>query len=293
MKTNKTIQPSLTIKGYLSAAGIDVEPDRIKLVKHVDAQSGAWTIRGLVEHNALEYYQAEQGDRKRPFHDCDLIASFLALENNLAELWGVYRVLGWRYFTEDDLEKAPSILGVESLYNRKGVRRIWYDLQEISEFRPIRYRLLVQWLSTRGWVQKKDLDIYELLPVIQPIPFPGYQDVFLSFDELRKIYSNPRVHKDWKAALKANAGIYRIIDMSTGEMYIGSAYGYEGLWGRWENYTKTGHGGNKLLKQRDPDNFRWSIVRTLSRSMSERDVIRIEATEKLKHGSRVHGLNDN
>jgi len=95
----------------------------------------------------------------------------------------------------------------------------------------------------------------------------------LSFQDLKHMYENPRAHKDWKAALQANAGIYRIVDMSSGEIYIGSAYGNEGLWGRWSNYAKNGHGGNKLLKPRDPNNFQWSVVRTVSRSMSERDVI--------------------
>ncbi len=285
--------PILTVKDYLVAAGLQADIDRIKLVKHVDDALGAWTIRSLIKQGVFEFYQSEQGGLKKPFHDCDVIVSFLVLENNLAEFWGVYQVRDWRAFTKDDVNRAPKILGIESAFDYKGNERIWYDLEEITEFRPLRNRLVVQWLSTRGWVQKKDLEIYELLPPVHAIPFPGYQDTILSFDELKLIFSNPRAHKDWKAALEANAGIYRIVDMSTGEMYIVSAYGYEGLWGRWKNYAMTGHGGNKLLKGRDPNHFLWSVVRTVSRTMSERDVIKIEAVEKLKHGSRVHGLNDN
>lgn len=283
----------LSVKDYLIAAGLEVEPGRIKLVKHVDNASGAWTIRGLINQNAFDFYQSEQGSLKKPFHDCDVIVAFLALENNLAEFWGVYKVQGFRKFTKDDLQRRPEALGALSEDTVKENGIIWYDLEEINEFRSLRHRLIVQWLSTRGWVQKKDLEIYEMLPPVKSSPFPGYQDVILTFDALKKIFTNPRAHKDWKAALEANAGIYRIVDMSTGEMYIGSAYGYEGLWGRWSNYAMTGHGGNKLLKGRDPNNFQWSVVRTVSRSMSERDVINIEKVEKLKHGSRVHGLNDN
>lgn len=112
-------------------------------------------------------------------------------------------------------------------------------------------------------------------------------------DELKAIFADSRAHRDWQAALKANAGIYRIVDLSDGKIYIGSAYGSGGLWARWQTYAKTGHGGNKLLKERDPQNFQWSIVRTLSTTMSPRDVIRIEAREKAKHGSRAIGLNGN
>ena len=72
-----------------------------------------------------------------------------------------------------------------------------------------------------------------------------------------------------------------------------SEYANEGIWGRWLNYAKNGHGGNKLLKPRDPNDFQWSIVRTVSRLMSERDVTIIEGSEKIKHGCHVHGLNDN
>lgn len=278
----------LTLKEYFIAAGLDVSPDRIKLVKHVDHRNRS--IRQIIDEGYFDIYQAEQGPLKNPFHNCDAIISFIALENNLAEFVGVYSVKGVRDFTKKDLLKMPPYL---SEAHNDGKRRIFYELEEYDEFGPLRGRLVVQWKSTRGWVQRKDLDIYELLPPVNAMPFPGYQDVILSYEDLKQIYSHPRAHKDWKAALMANAGIYRIVDMLSGEIYIGSAYGLEGLWGRWQAYAKTGHGGNKLLKKRDPYNFQWSVVRTVSRTMSQHDVISIENFEKRKHGSRVHGLNDN
>jgi hypothetical protein len=60
-----------------------------------------------------------------------------------------------------------------------------------------------------------------------------------------------------------------------------------------KEFAKTGHGGKIHLRGRDPMNFQWSIVRTVSTAMSERDVIRIESLEKEKHGSRAVGLNGN
>lgn len=283
----------LSVKEYLIASGLDYEPNDIKLVKHVNDSAGNWNIEELTKSDAFDYFQAVQGYRKHPFHNCKVIVTFIAIGNNLAKLWGVYCVNGYRDFTRADFNKKPPILQMKTVRSPSGEKRLWYDLKELSDFNVLRNRMIITWKSTRGWVQKKDLDIYELLPPIEVIPFPGYQDVFLTFDELKQIINNPRAHKDWKAALQANAGIYRIVDMSNGEIYIGSAYGNDGLWGRWCNYAKSGHGGNKLLKNRDPSNFNWSIVRTLSRSMSQHDVIKIESMEKIKHGSRVHGLNHN
>jgi hypothetical protein len=94
-----------------------------------------------------------------------------------------------------------------------------------------------------------------------------------------------------KTALSASAGIYRIVDLSSGKIYIGAAYGAESLWGRWSDYAKTGHGNNQLLKNLDPNDFQWSIIRTLSGSMSAKEIIRVEKTEMRKHGSKAIGLN--
>lgn len=229
-------------------------------------------MRSIISDGGFEAYQAEQSPTAKPFHKCEVILSFIGIEGHKAEFHSAYRVLGHRHDPKID--------------------RLIYDLQELEAYQDYRNRLIIQW-KTRGWWQKKDLDIYEILPATVAQLFPGYQEVLLSFEALKKIFADDRAHRDWKAALKSNAGIYRIVDLSTGEIYIGSAYGREGIWGRWQNYAKTGHGGNKRLKERDPKNFQWSIVRTASTAMSERDVIRIESLEKEKHGSRAIGLNEN
>ena len=281
----------LTAKEFFTASGLTTEHKQIKLVKHVDHADRS--IREIVDAGYFDAYQAEQGGGKRPFDNCEVIISFIALQNNLAEFLGVYRVLGSRPYTRKDNALLQGVLASRGLRDRDGNRKIWYELEELTEFSELRGRLIIQWNSTRGWVQGKDLELYEIQPPNSSAPFPGYQDVFLTHEQLRKVLLNPRAHKDWQAALRANAGIYRIIDMFTGEIYIGSAYGVDGLWGRWLNYAKSGHGGNKLLRERNPEHFRWSVVRTLSRSMSEREVIAIEQREKVKHGSRAHGLNGN
>ena len=278
----------LSVKQLFIADGLDVTEDRIKLIKHVDHLSRS--IQRIVTEGHFDIYQQEQSPKVRPFHDCEVILAFIGIEGNKAEFYGAYEVLGHGPFTKADLKQLPDWLAEA---HQDGLPRIKYRLRELEAYRSYRGRLIVQWKSTRGWHQKKDLDIYELLPATVATLFPGYQEVLLNFDALRAIFADPRAHRDWQAALKANAGIYRIVDLSDGKIYIGSAAGSGGLWARWENYAKTGHGGNKLLKGRDPNNFQWSIVRTLSTTLSPRDVIGIESLEKRKHGSRAIGLNGN
>jgi hypothetical protein len=278
----------LTVKQLFQADGLDFPEDQIKLVRHVDHRDRS--IQRIVAEGHFELYQQQQSPKVRPFDDCKALLSFIGIEGNKAEFYGAYEVLGHRPVTKADLRGLPEWMAEG---HKDGRQRIQYQLREMETYRSYRGRLIVQWKSTRGWHQRKDLEIYELLPATVATLFPGYQEVLLSYEGLRGIFADPRAHCDWQAALKANAGIYRIVDLSTGKIYIGSAYGSGGIWARWQNYAKTGHGGNKLLKECDPQNCQWSIVRTLSTTMSPRDVIRIEGHEKAKHGSRAIGLNAN
>lgn len=277
----------LTIKEFLTASGLAVPHDRVKLVRHVDHSRR--TVAQMIEAGEFEFYQSEQKAKSPPFEGCDVLITFIASEHGGCTFHGVYRVGKSRPLTKRDMQEAPKflreIMGDVS-------ERVWYDLKEDAKFSDLRGRLRVKWLAARSWVQRKDLEILEILPPGRVKFFPGYQDVMLSLAELRGICNHPSSHPDWVAALKFTAAIYRIVDLSTGMTYIGSAYGKSGLWRRWCEYAETGHGNNKKLIGLDADNFQWSIVRTLSGVMSEAEVIRIEHLEMRKHGSKKStGLN--
>ncbi len=275
-----------TVKELLTACGLETHPDQIKLVRHSDHLGRS--IRQVIADGFFEVYQAEQDAKVKPFHKCEVILAFIGIQGNLAEFHGAYRVKGSREFTAGDFEGVPAYL---SASHSDGKARIWYDLDELPDFISLRGRLIAQWVSTRGWFQMKDLEVFELLPPGNQIAFPGYQDIVLTWSELKDVIDSPRLHRDWKVALSASSGIYRIVDHKSGRIYIGAAYGAEGIWGRWRDYAKTGHGGNKLLKGLDPDFFQWSIIRTLSGSMSAKEIIQVERIEMKKHGSRAVGLN--
>ena len=66
------------------------------------------------------------------------------------------------------------------------------------------------------------------------------------WDELRFTWGELKIlPSKWKAALSQWRGIYFIFDESDGQGYVGAAYGKENILGRWLNYAKRGHGGNK------------------------------------------------
>lgn len=75
--------------------------------------------------------------------------------------------------------------------------------------------------------------------------FPGFEDISMSYRRLQSVIVNDR--PDWKAALKNVKGVYLVTDKKSGKIYVGSAYGGDGIWSRWREYIHSGHGGNKEL----------------------------------------------
>ena len=176
-----------------------------------------------------------------------------------------------------------------------------YSLSECESFFDLKDRVVIDWgKSTRSWHQRlREREVVEILPTGYVRDFPGYEEVVLTYAELKKLMDNPLANRRWHKRLSAVAGIYLIADKSTGQLYIGSAYGRAGILGRWANYARTGHGGNaqliKLLSNKSEhlSNLRFSILRTLPRDLSAKEVIQYEARFKEKLGSRAFGLNSN
>lgn len=58
---------------------------------------------------------------------------------------------------------------------------------------------------------------------------------------------SPEANRQWKVMLSNVYGIYLILDTTDGQQYVGTAYGTDGIWGRWRAYVQTKHGKNKDL----------------------------------------------
>lgn len=115
---------------------------------------------------------------------------------------------------------------------------------------------------------------------------PDWKEITLTWDQLKVLPSS------WHIALEQWRAIYLIFDASTGQAYVGSAYGEHNLLGRWENYAATGHGGNKHLRACDKHNLRFSILQRLNPDMSQKDVIAVENSWKERLHTRTQGLNE-
>ncbi len=144
-----------------------------------------------------------------------------------------------------------------------------------------------------------DMTVVELLAErISVGAFPGYKQVNLSKDELDLLVRHET--ESWRAALSSVKGIYLITDTKTGKLYVGKADGETGIWGRWSQYSSSGHGHNKALveelglkasdRQRD---LHFSLLEIADLQSAPGEIVRRESHWKDILMTRTTGYNRN
>jgi hypothetical protein len=261
-----------------------------KMVRHKDAR---YDIHDLIRHQWLEAYQ---GYQSRPIFDgCTFVLSFAGGEGTKARFLGVYRVIGKRDGHQVQLPSGcPHTEWRDSQH--------FYELRREPGYEDLENRVIIEWgKGALAWHQRiTNKEVIEILPKGQRRPpFRDYLEFTLTHDELVDLCTHQDANSEWRARLSAVAGVYLILATTTGVQYVGSAYGVEGIWGRWAAYAHDGHGGNKMLKDllaSDPDypkGFSYSVLQILPKTFARSEVLEWEARYKGKLGSRAHGLNAN
>ena len=127
--------------------------------------------------------------------------------------------------------------------------------------------------------------------------FPGFKKVDLPFPDLEVIVR--QYTASWRAALSNVAGVYLISDPEVGKLYVGSATGERGIWGRWCTYAD-GHGNTRALEElvskegtARARSFRFSILEIADVHASADEVLQREAHWKRVLLTRQHGYNRN
>lgn len=276
----------ITIQELLYNRGLDRKAP-IKLVRHKDRRIDLYNMY-RTERNAFLDYQSTQ--RRDVFKDVDYIVSFIGENGILARFIGVYKITG--------MERVKGELNIgnsDFSYSFK------YFMEEVEGYEDLKERVIIRWENAISWHQwiKNEMEVQEISPGLHYKRFTDYFDLILDFTELQEIVVEQ--YKDWKTVLSAIKGVYLITDKNTGKLYIGSAYGEDGIWGRWKEYVSTnGHGGNKSLKELIDEDweyaykyFQFSILMLLPKTVTSDEAVRKEQLFKRKLGTNSFGLNNN
>lgn len=278
----------ITLHKILEIYGVN--PTKVRVVRHGNKEI---PILETFQENLprLEVYQSYQSPRK--YGDANAIAVFAPYYKTTALFLGLWDILGCTEnseFTKKNLDELKRFSLPESWYSDHSR----YNLKRNNILDDLSERLVIEWgASTVSWVQKKDKEVVELKGKKTIGDFQSFGQVSLAYQDLKTMTQYPDTNLTWIKALSSVNGVYLIQDTITGKLYVGSAYGEKGIYGRWSTYAQKGHGGNLELQNLDPSSFIFSILEIVPTTTTADGVIEHENRWKEKLGTRQFGLNKN
>ena len=177
---------------------------------------------------------------------------------------------------------------------------VGYEYEVLTEYQKYFGRLIIKYKNKAQTMIRLAKSVIDDCEIAQILPdtfdndiFPGYDKVNVTWKELYRVIEK----ESWKTALQNQKGVYLITDISSGKMYVGSAYGENMILGRWQSYIKTGNGGNIELKalsfEHIKENFRYSILDIFKSTVDDQLIIARESWWKSVLLTREFGYNKN
>lgn len=270
---------------------VGLDPAKVKLIRHslADKEFQSCYAQDMV----LEYTKRQKPGFSKGF---DYWCVFISEKGTLAKLFACYKV---GKSVPDTHDLAPIDFPYPEWFQGEAA---YFDLEPLDILKEYENRLIIDWgKSTLMWHQKGTTEkpIVEI-QAAKIEPFPGFERLVLTYDALKEVVDDQTTaYEDWRTSLKSVNAIYLIVDSETGKQYVGSAYGKDGLLGRWAYYISSQHGDNKQMKElicAHPEryhHFQFSILQILPKTVTDEEVIRIESLYKDKLLSKRFGMNDN
>ena len=252
-------RPSLTFNELLVRSGVKLEETLVFRHRPIEPQLNKVFDVIVGEHPELfDCYQSSHGPRtEAALSRAKFLASFVRFGPGLALFAGLYRVAGGRFLTVEEHRSNPLHqqlidLGMGGAFASTGRNQIFaFDLPETKWGVDWKGRLVIKWPGLeRSWYRWAERNRFEIEAITIESQFtqdmPAWDRFTPNIAELKVLPSR------WLEALRHWRGIYLITDLKDHRQYVGSAGGQENLLQRWLEYAKTGHGGNKHLRGRDP-----------------------------------------
>lgn len=274
----------LTFNQLLRSAGLAVESTI--LLRHSDGRArDAIYKAGIEKDPRFDDYQRRQISPNvvAAFDKATYLASFVVDPAGATVFAGIWHILG----RSDDSYLDPLVPPdpAEPPSTTFSTKRV----EILDDFRG---RLIIDWgKGFLAWCQRAATQTKPILEVRREISEPEFPGYLKFHHNLGDILTLPAT---WIAALKVCGGVYLLSHRSNGRLYVGSATGVDGFFGRWCTY-QNGHGGNVGLLEVDgsPDDYDVAILEVAGSGLPEHGVLEMESCWKAKLGSRKHGLNRN
>jgi hypothetical protein len=285
--------------------GKGINPELVLVLRHRPRETQLHKVLPWLaaeKPDLFNAYQQSQSEKvERAMTRAKYVSSFIGREPGKALFVGLYSIKGSKPVTRQQFWKIPENVELQKLgmhgFTEESPRSsiLWFDLVLTDFYLHWKGKLTVGWPGPeRSWWRwaHKPKNEMPILAVIEEsaldATMPEWDAIEFSWEQLGVLPTR------WKSRLEEWRGIYYIFDTSDRKGYVGSAYGKNNIYGRWINYAASGHGGNRLLRQRNPRNFHFTILQRVSPDMEPTDVVRLETSWKQRlHTRKPNGLNDN
>ena len=295
---NATQQPVLDFNNLLQLAEID--PGEVLAVRHVPIEKSLKRVLPWLVVERPDLFLAYQRVQWRPLEKAmtrgKYVASFIGQETVRATFAGLYRIGDWATLDFEGYRSFPGNGELEAL----GMTGRTPDMPDCLAFElePVDFcsdwvgRLMVTWPKPyQQWWRWAGRGRFEVAAIAEESRFlrvmPDWSDLVVTWAELQALPAS------WSASLAHWRGVYFIYDTKRGAGYVGSASGKDNILGRWRNYARSGHGGNRGLRGADPSDLQFSILQRTSPDLETSEIVSLEASWKLRLHTREHGLNRN
>lgn len=292
----------MNLNDLLAKQGID--PRQVLVLRHRPVEPKLRKVLPWLaaeKHNVFNVYQQTQTKNlERTMQKLvgpGYVAGFIGMEPGKAVFVGLYSIAGSKALNQEQFWRIAEHKELKTLglggWNKSRKFVLRFHLVPQDFYAQWKGKLTIIWPPPeRSWWRRAHRNDMQIHSILEESAFdttmPNWDEIALSWEELAVLPTR------WRSAISQWRGIYYIFDTSDGKGYVGSAYGEDNLFGRWCNYAASGHGGNKLLKKRDPKNFVFTILQRVSPDMDAHDVIHVENTWKQRlHTRAPDGLNDN
>jgi hypothetical protein len=293
---------ALTLNDLLQRSGID--PSEVLVFRHRPWEQQLNQVFDWLASERLDLLECYQ-DSHAPRTEAALlraryVASFIRHSPGTALFVGLYERLGQTRMTEAEQQSRPRHqelmrLGMSGNFSTADGRSevTVFNLASLPWHEDWSGRLVVKWPGLeRSWYRWADRNSIAVEAIaaekLWVKSIKAWDEVILTWAELALL------PKNWMDTMRQWRGVYLITDTSDNLHYVGSASGSENIYQRWMDYKRTGNGGNKLLRTRDPSNFRFSILQVTAQDASTSEVVALENKWKDRLRTRSPlGLNEN
>ncbi len=291
----------ITFNELLERSGIDLKDVVVFRHRPVEpALNRAFDMIVSERPDLFECYQDCHGARtEASLLKARYVASFIRHMPGSALFVGLYEVRSHQWLSPEAIVSRPKhkelmglgMGGVTATQGRESIAV--FEMPLLPWHVEWSGKLIVRWPGLeRSWVRWADRNSFEIEAIavdsLLTRKRPAWDDLIVAWNEI-ELFS-----ADWQSAIGQWRGIYLITDKSDGKCYVGSACGDENILQRWRDYAKSGHGGNALLRGRNPKNFSFAVLQLVAQDMPRDEVIKLEGRWKRRLNTLAPaGLNAN